>query len=187
MDRGDITGRRHQQWRATIGRMRTLATVIALLCTTAHADTESERNAKTASDFGAAEDVLAKVRANPKLMRLALSARVCAYREWREHTVTEIGKQKHYSAIGGVVDLRVMQTLQRRLRALDEFLAADRAGMRRIKVKAATCGGKEMDAVFACVNGATWPECQDPQMLAVIGIINEHDDIPGAELFRENE
>jgi hypothetical protein len=170
MDHGDFTGRQRRRGRATIGRMRTFALATILLCATAHADTEAE------------------VRANPKLMRLALSARVCAYREWREHTVTEIGKQKHYSAIGGVIDLRVMQTLQRRLRALNEFLASDRAEMRRIKVKAATCGGKEMVAVFACVNGATWPECQDPQMLALVGIINEHDDdIPGAELFRENE
>lgn len=148
---------------------------------------EEQRAAEETVTVQAAAETSNKIRANATMMRMVLSAQVCAYQEWRGRTVAEIGKQKHYSAIGGAVDLRVMMTLQRRLRALDEFIGADRTELKKRKLKAFSCGSDEVNALFSCDGGADWPECQQDPMPMLVGMLDEHDDeIPGAELFSEN-
>jgi hypothetical protein len=157
----------------------------ALLVSFAHAD-EAATNAAYAAKVSELSARDANVRADPKLMRMVLSARICGFQNWRTSTLAEIGKQKHYASIGGVIDLRVMHALQQRLRALDEHIAADRAELKQRKLKAFACGGDEVYAVLACADGATWPECSSEPFATMLGIVGEEDsEIPGSELVDE--
>lgn len=164
--------RRCVQRADTIGSMRYVAIALALLvCGTAHADQALQE----------------RVRNDPRLMRLALSARICRLQDVRAETIGEIAKQRKYSAIGGVVDLNVMHTLQRRLRAVDEFTEADRAEFKHRKARPFGCRSNEVKAINMCIGDSELAVCVAEPMPTLREIIVEHDsDIPGWELFQED-
>lgn len=117
----------------------------------------------------------AKLRANPKAMQAILSARVCGFVFWRKSTMIEIGKQRHYSSLGGAVNLVVMYKLQQRVRALDEHIADDQQELRRLHVKPMGCATKEVQFLLECASGDS-AVCSEPPIDSMVSIVNELDD-----------
>lgn len=93
-----------------------------------------------------------------------VSAELCGWRALRKATLDEIAKQKKYSRIGGVVNLKDMADYQDELREADEGIEAAQTHAKHLKLKMLKCSGARVAEISACFyfprNVISPAECQ---------------------------
>lgn len=122
--------------------MRLLAALTLLLCSAATA----EENAPDKETRGAS------LRADPKAWQVLRSARLCWYQRSRAEVLGVIAKERKYSRVGGVVDLRLLHDAQDALRRDDEGIATERREFGRLKLRPLPCGDQAVSSLSQCLD-----------------------------------
>lgn len=97
-------------------------------------------------------EAMQRKAADPKWMRPAYSAALCAVQFERRDAYGAIASEKKYSRIGGAVKPKKLYDLQQEIREADEAIKAMRALMKERKISPMPCKGT-VAAAARCING----------------------------------
>jgi hypothetical protein len=116
-----------------------------------------EAEARRLAEHQAAQQKIAEHRAlveqrlqDREWMRPVLSALRCEYIADRKGALADIAKEKKYSRIGGVVDLRSLHFLQESIRRDDDALAGVGERLAKLHVSALACSDASAKLTLSC-------------------------------------
>ncbi len=118
---------------------------------------EQERLAKEKADKlaeeqrEAARDRQALLAQDPKARRAVYSAEICWFQSDRQEVIAAIAKERRYSKIGGVVDMKYLYERQEAVRRDDDAIANMRAELKKERVGALPCSDKLVAALTPCM------------------------------------
>jgi hypothetical protein len=135
----------------TVGRVVTaivkVPILIALLIGVAHAD---EKKGDYEAKVRAAVE---KGKKDPKVLRMAWSARLCSEIDIRAGLLRDIAKENKYTVKTGVTSYGVRAGLREELEAADQHIALARRQLAEMKVKPQSCKDQVVSGIADCMSG----------------------------------
>jgi len=155
-----------------IARQQEAATAQAVAAEKARKEAEEKaRDERNATIEAQESERISNLMLEPKMMQFVYSAQLCTGQEDRTEAMTEIAKEKKYSAIGGVVKLREMYSLQQSLRGADEQIKAAKYWLKNIKRGALGCNNKYVQVIMSCAKGEQLEQCGNDGVVDALALL----------------
>jgi hypothetical protein len=123
------------------------------------AQKKAEDTQQRTNEEDAAAD--AKIKNNPKAVRMALSLNLCMVRQVEQTALASIKTEKANARIAGVVSLGALRGFQDKVVEARQMIAAYRSDLKANKVGAMPCDNKDLLGFWACSSDPDNSNCKE--------------------------